>query len=160
SATSASRSARRTSRKASATSPSESAPRFVRRSRISPSRLVRLSNIVRLYGHSRLSLQPLPQDEANATPNAPEGATRCRALTSGRFSGRCDPGPVGHEEISSVVSRADEYAPGVGKSRICPGSVHLRRLGLLAREVEILAWGSPAKRAVGSVVVVEMGEGI
>ena len=45
-------------------------------------------------------------------------------------------------------------------SLLCPGSVHLRRLGLLAGAVEILVWGLSAKGAVGSVMVVEVSEGI
>ena len=64
SATSASSSARRTSRIAASTSASVSAPRRVRRSRIPPSRSDRLSNIIQ-------------------TPMAPEGASRCRAGASG-----------------------------------------------------------------------------
>jgi hypothetical protein len=36
----------------------------------------------------------------------------------------------------------------------------MRRLGLLAREGGIRAWGFAAKGTVGSVVVVEMGEGV
>ena len=36
----------------------------------------------------------------------------------------------------------------------------MRRLGLLAGAVEILAWGLSAKSAVGSVMVVEVGKGI
>src|ERR1700687_1600412 len=101
SATSASSSARRTSRIAASTSASLSEPRPVSRSRMPPSFSDRLSNnAVILLPHPEEQAQPasrrvtLPgprpsrrrcaaaQDEGKPNTFAPEGASRCRALTS------------------------------------------------------------------------------
>ena len=102
--TSASSSARRTSRIAASTSASDSEPRPVRRSSMPPSFSDRLSNNavlpVALTLRSRRSLRlegwpravmphpsrrrfAAPQDEGRPNTFAPEGASRCRALTSG-----------------------------------------------------------------------------
>ena len=60
----------------------------------------------------------------------------------------------------SVAALRARYGFFKRRARACPGSVHLRRRGDLARPVEILGWCLSAKGAVGPVVVVEMGEGI
>src|SRR5712664_3578711 len=93
--TSASNSARRTSRIAASTSASDSDPRPVSRSRMPPSRSDRLSNNAVILcpacaGAASMCPGATRQDDR---PNtfAPEGASRCRALASGlqgRAAGR------------------------------------------------------------------------
>jgi hypothetical protein len=52
------------------------------------------------------------------------------------------------------------YRRWPGSAIRCPGSVHMRRVGLAARAIEILVWSLPAKSAVGPVMVIEVGEGV
>ena len=77
SATSASSSARRTSRSAASTSASDSAPRRVRRSRY------RTQPFRQTVEHVLRPLERPSSRTAYANAFAPEGASRCRAVTSG-----------------------------------------------------------------------------
>ena len=109
SATSASRSATRTSRSTAVTSASESAPRFLRRVKISPSRSVRDSNIAPPFGRQNASARkvagwpsrhlgarawphnrcPEPTPEDGAPSSAPRG-TKAGPLEKQNGPSICD----------------------------------------------------------------------